>query len=387
MSVRKRRWTTKSGEVKEVWVTDYVSQNGTRHLKTFERKKDADAFHAQVNVDVAAGVHTPHSKSITVEEAAEQWLTYLKVENRERSTVDAYTSLLKHHILPRIARIKLSSLSTPFIERFRDELLTSGISRASGRKTLGTLKSLIRDAQRRGNVSQNVATGVAIRANARDRKRLQIGVDVPTTDEVKRIIEASHGRARALLITACFVGLRSSELRGLRWQDVELKGDHGTIHVRQRADRYREIGRLKSASGERSIPCGPFVANALKGLRALERVGELVFANAAGKTEFHQSMSKRMLGAAQLKAGITKQNANGKTVPKYGMHALRHFFASWCINRRVDGGLELPLKTVQSRLGHATLSMTADVYGHLFPSETAHDELAEAEARLGLFVA
>jgi len=40
---------------------------------------------------------------------------------------------------------------------------------------------------------------------------------------------------------------------------------------------------------------------------------------------------------------------------------------SWCINRRVDGGLELPPKLVQERLGHATLTMTMDVYGHLFP--------------------
>jgi integrase len=39
---------------------------------------------------------------------------------------------------------------------------------------------------------------------------------------------------------------------------------------------------------------------------------------------------------------------------------LRHFYASWCINRRADGGLELPLKVVQARLGHASIQMTAD---------------------------
>jgi hypothetical protein len=44
-----------------------------------------------------------------------------------------------------------------------------------------------------------------------------------------------------------------------------------------------------------------------------------------------------------------------------GLHCLGHFFASWCINRRIDGGLELPLEMVQARLGHATLAMTADV--------------------------
>ena len=51
-----------------------------------------------------------------------------------------------------------------------------------------------------------------------------------------------------------------------------------------------------------------------------------------------------------------------------GLHSLRHFYAIWCINRRVDGGLELPLKLVQGRMGHASIQMTADIYGRiLFP--------------------
>jgi integrase len=65
--------------------------------------------------------------------------------------------------------------------------------------------------------------------------------------------------------------------------------------------------------------------------------------------------------------------------PKYtGLHALRHFYASWCINRKANGGLELPGKVVQERLGHSsiTMTMTMDTYGHLFPHG---DALAEAE--------
>jgi integrase len=59
---------------------------------------------------------------------------------------------------------------------------------------------------------------------------------------------------------------------------------------------------------------------------------------------------------------------NDKGEPKYpGMHALRHFYASWCINRIEDGGCGLPAKLVQERLGHSNISMTLDVYGHLFP--------------------
>ena len=68
--------------------------------------------------------------------------------------------------------------------------------------------------------------------------------------------------------------------------------------------------------------------------------------------------------------------------PKYALHALRHFYASWCINRRVDGGLELPLKMVQARLGHASVQITADRYGHLFPSADTGAEMAAAEKSL-----
>ena len=73
--------------------------------------------------------------------------------------------------------------------------------------------------------------------------------------------------------------------------------------------------------------------------------------------------------------------ADGKGEPKYSMHALRHFYASWCINRREDGGLELPPKTVQARLGHASIVMTLDIYGHLFPSGDDGTELAAAARR------
>jgi integrase len=69
--------------------------------------------------------------------------------------------------------------------------------------------------------------------------------------------------------------------------------------------------------------------------------------------------------------------------PKYtGFHCLRHFYASWCINRVVDGGLELPPKIVQERLGHSTLAMTMDRYGHLFPVTHDAEQLDNAVLRI-----
>ena len=64
------------------------------------------------------------------------------------------------------------------------------------------------------------------------------------------------------------------------------------------------------------------------------------------------------------------------------MHCLRHFFASWCINRKQDGGLELPAKVVQERIGHASIVITMDRYSHLFPRNEDSNELAVAEKAL-----
>jgi integrase len=396
MSVRKRTWTTAKGEEREAWVVDYFDQAGERHIQTFDRKKDADECHASVRVDVRQGVHTPKNKSITVAKAAEDWIAYVKLEQRERSTIDQYRQHVDLHIVPRIGWEKLANLTTPRVNKFRDELLAS-MSRAMAKKVLTSLKSLLRDAKRRGNVAQNVALDVSIKADKRGKRKLKVGVDIPTTDEIKRIIQAAPAPAkdRPLLLTAIFAGLRSSELRGLRWVDIDLK--RGEIHVRQRADRHNVVGKPKSESGNRTIPIGPLVVNALKEWKLACPKGThgLVFPNGTGNFENHSNIVKRVLCPVQFAADVTVpvRDASGKqkrdkdgnpiVAAKYtGTHALRHFYASWCINRKKDGGLELPAKLVQERLGHSSIVMTMDVYGHLFPRGDDGGELAEAEKLL-----
>jgi integrase len=83
--------------------------------------------------------------------------------------------------------------------------------------------------------------------------------------------------------------------------------------------------------------------------------------------------------------GVAKRDDEGQPLVKAkytGLHKLRHFFASWCINRKEDGGLGLPVKIVQERLGHASIVMTMDTYGHLFPRGDDTAELAAAERLL-----
>jgi integrase len=375
MSVRKREWTTRLGEQRQAWIVDYTDGAGQRHIKTFERKKDADVYLTTVKHEVKEGVHTAISKSITVARAADDWISYIEGEGRERSTVEQYRQHVRQHIVPRIGNEKLAGLTSPRINAFRDALVKA-MSRAMAKKVLGSLKAILKDAKRRGNVAQNVAADVRITSHGRIKPKLEIGRDIPTRDEIQRIVDAA-GRGRALLMTAALTGMRASEFRGLRWSDVDLTKRQ--IHIRQRADRYRKIGHPKSAAGTRNIPIGDMVVNTLREwkLQCPKGTENLVFPTGAGTIENHANIVNRIFDPAQVTAGVVTK---GKA--KYGLHALRHFYASWCINRREDGGLELPAKTVQARLGHASIVMTLDRYGHLFPAHDDGAELGAAERAL-----
>jgi integrase len=377
MSVRKRKWTTRLGEEKEAWITDFVDQRGERHIKTFERKKDADVYEATVRVDVKAGVHT--SGKTTVAEAGAKWIA--DAEDRlEAATVESYRQHLKDHIEPFIGALKLSDLTVPTVRAFMDRLRKEGRSPAMVKRVVGDLGSILADAQERGLVAQNVVRSLGRHKRRQDERRqkpnLKVGVDIPALDEIKAIIAHLKGRWRPLILTAIFTGLRASELRGLKWPDVDLKKNE--VHVRQRADRFNTIGRPKSASGERTVPLPPMVANTLREWKLQCPKGELVFPTGTGGIENLANILQRGLAPAQMAAGVVA--TDGKA--KYALHALRHFYASWCINRREDGGLGLPPKVVQYRLGHSSITVTMDTYGHLFPRGDDGAELAAAEKAL-----
>jgi integrase len=382
MSVRKRTWRNRDGSRGEAWVVNYTDQAGARRLKSFARKKDADAFAGAVSVDIRAGIHIPDRDSITVAEAAQLWLASADAAGLERSTREQYRRHVTLHIVPLLGAVKLSQLTVPAARAFEDRLRRDR-SPAMVRKILTSFGSMLSDAQERGLVAQNVVRGLRLRrptnkpSDVRARGRLKIGIDIPSPDEIRAIITAlnDHPQWRALLLTAMFTGLRSSELRGLRWSDINLKG--GELQVRQRADRYRKIGPPKSESGERTIPLPPMLTGILREWKLACPKGDLdlVFPNGRGRIMDYNNITARGLGAIEIAAGVVTKSGKAK----YSLHALRHFYASWCINRRVDGGLELPLKVVQARLGHASIRMTADRYGHLFPRGDDGTEMAAAE--------
>jgi integrase len=384
MSVRKRTWKNRDGSQGESWIVNYTDQGGTRRMKSFDLKRDADAFHAAVNVAVRRGLHVPDSQSITVAEAARLWLETTAL--RERTTRVQYRQHANLHIVPFIGAVKLSQLTVPMARAFEDKLAAERRSPVMVRKVLTSLGSILADAQERGLVTQNVVRGLRTHRRGRDADRrrdsnLEIGVDIPTPEETRAIIAAldEDTRWRPLLLTAIFTGLRASELRGLRWKDIDLK--RAELHVRQRADRYGKIGLPKSRAGKRTVPLPPMLVGVLRTWKLACPKGELdlAFPSNRGGVEKLSNIVEQGLIPVGITAGVVTRTGKAKYT---GLHALRHFYASWCMNRKEDGGLELPLKLVQARMGHASIQMTADTYGHLFPSADDGSELAAAEKAL-----
>jgi integrase len=68
---------------------------------------------------------------------------------------------------------------------------------------------------------------------------------------------------------------------------------------------------------------------------------------------------------------------------RYAFHSFRRWFASWCLASEKDGGRELPLFVVSRLLGHSSINLTSDVYGHLMPERDGSAEIAKAAAKFG----
>src|SRR5262245_8062941 len=319
MSVRRRSWTSPAGEPKEAWAVYYREQHGHRPSKACDRKKAADAYHAQVAVDVRAGAHTAPSRSLSVAEAGKRWLTAATNAGLERTTLESYQQHLRFHIAPLIGGVKLSQFTVPMARGFKDQLAQER-SPAMVRKVMRSLGAILADAQERGLVGQNVVrnlrrgrqNGGESRNERRQRGKLKVGVHIPNPTEIGAIVGHLEGPRRPLLLTAIFTGLRASELRGLRWQDIDLK--RACLHVRQRVDRYQKIGPLKSEASERTVPLPPMLVNTLREWKLASPSSDLdlAFPNQRGNPHALLDIVRRSFHPAQVAAGVVNTKGRAK---------------------------------------------------------------------------
>lgn len=369
MSIRKRTWASPKGEAKSAWVVDYRDARGVRRSKQFARKKEADAWLTRAAWEVSQGTHTADSASVSVQRAGELWIERAELDNLEPTTIASYEQHCRLHINPLIGSKRLSQLRKPMIEEFRDDLLRTR-SRAMATRVLRSLTMIVNEAERRGLVAQNVCRGVKVKRQARGRQR----PTVPTKQDLSALIEAAkHGKPMELpfVYLAIFGGLRASELRGLSWPSIDLRG--GSVSIIQRADNRNVIGPPKSASGFRTIPLPPIAIAALTEwkLRCPPSDHNLVFPSAEGTPIYYLPLVDWTIEPLMRRAGLTRPkmkdgeavvDEDGKPVleGRFSLHELRHAAVSLWIEQRVQP------KRVQTWAGHHSIQVTFDTYGHLF---------------------
>jgi integrase len=150
----------------------------------------------------------------------------------------------------------------------------------------------------------------------------------------------------------------------------------GVLHVRQRADRFNRLGPPKSRAGRRTVPLAPMVINTLKEwkLTCPRTDLDLVFPSEKGGIIWHGNLYLRgwrvLLDHCDL-AG-TKDGQR-----PYTFHSLRHA----AVSLMIETGW--PPKKVQEIIGHGSIQMTLDTYGHLWPTpDDDRAAMARLEARL-----
>lgn len=381
-AIRKRTWTGPDGKEKTAWLVDYRDQAGKRRAKQFARKKEAEEYAARAQYEVRQGTHTHDRDSITVAIAADLWIEAAEAERLERSTTKRYRELADLHIKPKLGALKLTALTKPLVQDFRLELLQTK-SRAMAAKVLRALSAILSNAMEIGAINQNVAATVKVGKLKREAEKIV----VPDRADLKAMINAAGDTERPLILTAITTGLRSSELRGLRWQDIDLLA--GTITVRQRADQWGQIGPPKSEAGKRTIPVPPELVSELKAWKLRSPLSSLglAFSSSTGTPLRHNNMLRRMFFPLQVRAGLGVPKLDAKRKPlvdadgqpvltgKYAFHSLRHAAASGWIESNID------LKRLQVWIGHENIRLTLDTYGHLLKDADKDAELALMASR------
>jgi integrase len=329
----------------------YSARDGRKIRRTFPTLAAARAYRSDASSALRKGTLRAPSAT-TVRDAAEAWLAgardgSLRTRSGDQfkpSTLRGYEEALRTRILPALGGAKLSEVTRTDVQDLADRLLAEGLDPSTIRNALMPLRVLYRRAVARGEVGLNPTTGLELPAVRGRRDR------IASRREAHELLAALDADDRALWATAFYAGLRRGELMALRWEDVDLAA--GLIRVERSYDpRAAEYIEPKSRAGKRRVPIAAALREYLIAHRLRSgRAAGLVFGRDA-VTPFDPWQVNARARRAWKSAELTR----------IGMHEARHTFASLMIGAGVNA------KALSTYMGHASITITLDRYGHLMP--------------------
>ncbi|HUQ33630.1 MAG TPA: site-specific integrase [Pyrinomonadaceae bacterium] len=338
--------------------------NGKRQYlnKTIKgKKKDAQDYLSNTLAAISTGTFVEQSP-LTLNDYLSNWLQTAARPRVTERTFDSYSELISRYAKEDLGTQKLCDLRPLHIQKLYADMQGRGLSARTVRYLHAVLSSALKQAVRWGMLSRNPAELVNLPRQV--RKEMQAFSPKEATAFLNA---AAKDRWGVLFVFALATGMRPEEYLGLQWKDLDL--DKGVVTVR-RAIIWRatgggwHFGEPKTVRSRRSIPLPASTLRSLKEHRRIQaeerlKAGaayqqhDLVFATSEGSPLMPRNLKRRHFRPI-LKAA--------KLPDDFRLYDLRHS----CATLLLAAG-ENP-KVVSERLGHASITLTLDVYSHVLPT-------------------
>ncbi len=295
---------------------------------------------------------------MTFRKAAEQWFQAAKPRIKE-STANKYESVLRLHLFPALGDIALQEFSDQLIEEHCQTLLCCGGKKKTGlsaRTVLGVLfvlRGVLRFAVQSGQPVSCDARSIHIRSKKKEKRILSRGEQ----ERLCRHLISDRNAYHMGILVSLFTGLRIGEVCALRWEDISLR--EKTIRVCRTMQRVREqaesekktkilVSAPKSASSVRTIPMPDILVRLIEEYQNHTGSTSGYFLSLPGKKHLDPRTLQNRFQQALKESGISKRN----------FHALRHTFATRCVELGFD------VKSLSEILGHSSVNLTMNLYVH-----------------------
>jgi len=346
-----------------------IDHQGQRKTKAVGSREAAERVKRDLEARLATGgiaALEPESTLLpTLQEYAQGWLKHIEHE-RKPSTAASYSQYLRLYVLPRFGKCRLDAIKRDDAKRFISELRDRDLAKNTIRLALTTLRAVLNAAIEDSLLEQNPAQRLGRFVKSEKAKREATSL---TPGEASQLLGvAQEGlplRDYTLLLTALRAGLREGELAGLEWGDIHFgqsqEGPDRYLLVQRGYDRRwsRSMLTPKNSKSRRVDMSGELRQTLLR-LRgtAAGSGGEkttisrkLVFPSEAGTPIEMNNFSERVFKPLLKAAGL-------RTIR---FHDLRHTFGSLLIQTGAS------LAYVRDQMGHSSIQVTVDIYGHLVP--------------------
>jgi integrase len=370
--VRKR--VTKSGEVR--WDVRYRDQGRGQRKRTFERKLDAERYARAVETDLLRGDWIdPRRSKEPFEEWAAKWMATLG--SRKPKTRESYESIVHRHLLPRFGPVPIGAIDYPCVVAFVAQLQRNGLGASTIRNIRDVLRLVLGLAVKSGALKANPVTGVEV---ARTSRAEMIFLEPDQVMALAAAVTAPPARYRrqerrrdgypeyGLLVRfSGFTGLRAGEIVALRVADVDLM--RRRVHVKASAsEAYGQLQLVATKTYERrTVPIPKSLIDDLARQVAGRDTTDFVWQSPQGGPLRYSNWFKRHFKPAVARAGLPAATR---------FHYLRHSYAAMLIAQGAHP------RAIMERMGHSTITVTLDTYGHLLPKlDAALDDAIDAVYR------